>query len=326
MSNFPDTDFLLRVSRGQVPGHSFVNKFGHNADVDTANVEDLWTAGATWVSPTAARTHDAASSAAADAGTALSTGTATGGTTTTLVDTGADFVAAGVAVGDVALNDTNDSYGYVTVVATTTLTVEPMRAKFGVVDIANASSDAYRIVTAASTGIAVIQIVDGLDDNYDTQCEFIITNGTSNVATANTYRRINRMTMVLAGSGGVAAGNIQLTAQTDATVTAEIAAGSTSTLMAIYTIPNGQTGFLTSIATSKRDKTGNITVGLFLREQGGDWTERATSATAETVVQLSSDLSSPILEKTDVKLTVSATVNGTQVDGGFTILLIADGS
>ncbi len=63
---FPDKDFIytasltsmLEIAKGNVPGHSTVNKFGRNTDIDTAAKEDIWDGGGLWVAPTQARKHD----------------------------------------------------------------------------------------------------------------------------------------------------------------------------------------------------------------------------------------------------------------------------
>lgn len=59
-------DSMLDIARGLVANISHVNKFGENADIDTAAVEDIWTGGGTWVAPTQARLHDIVSTDAAD--------------------------------------------------------------------------------------------------------------------------------------------------------------------------------------------------------------------------------------------------------------------
>jgi hypothetical protein len=82
------------------------------------------------------------------------------------------------------------------------------------------------------------------------QQETVTMNGTTNVPTANTYTRIFRMIVATAGSGATNAGTITATAQTDATVTASIAAGEGQTLMAIYTVPAATTLFLTRVFAS----------------------------------------------------------------------------
>ncbi len=42
----PNRDFLLEVAKGNVPGHTLVNKFGRNLDIDTGSVpETVWGGG-----------------------------------------------------------------------------------------------------------------------------------------------------------------------------------------------------------------------------------------------------------------------------------------
>jgi len=67
------TDFGLEVAKGNIAGHSSINKFGRNIEVDSGTTADIWdggqaTAGVSliWVAPTAARTHTIASTSASD--------------------------------------------------------------------------------------------------------------------------------------------------------------------------------------------------------------------------------------------------------------------
>lgn len=79
--------------------------------------------------------------------TTISSGTSTSATATTLVDTGKDFVVAGVSVGDV-LRNTNSgstSFCYVTVVAATTLTFTEFQ---GTDTFLTGGLDAYSVGTA----------------------------------------------------------------------------------------------------------------------------------------------------------------------------------
>jgi hypothetical protein len=97
--------------------------------------------------------------------------------------------------------------------------------------------------TSAGTGARTI-VVQGLNATYDQVSETIIMNGSSNVATVNSYTIIFYMYVVTAGSLNTAAGIISATAQTDATITAYIGTGDNQTNMAIYQIPNGYKGYL----------------------------------------------------------------------------------
>lgn len=60
-------DFFLRVSLGLVSGHSYINKFGRNPDLDTgANGADIWTQGGLYTFLSAAATLYVSSSQVAD--------------------------------------------------------------------------------------------------------------------------------------------------------------------------------------------------------------------------------------------------------------------
>ncbi len=236
-------DFFFEVAKGTFAGTSFINKFGENPDIDTGAFEDIWDAGGTYVPPTQARLHDIVSTSVSDAGTLLSSGTATGGSTTTLVDTGATFISDGVAVGDVVINDTNVEAGTITTVTSeTTLTMAGRirNPNDGTDGDAIESGDAYRVITNASTGASYFHIL-GLDASFLSQEEFVILNGTSNVATANTWIRQHRARTFGPATIG-AVGTVSCTAQTDGTVSCQVLDGNNQTLMAIFTVPADKFG------------------------------------------------------------------------------------
>ena len=261
MSNFGTTDFYHEVRNGNVPGHSIVSKFGENPDIDIAGgFETIWDGGGVYVPPTQARIHDVASSTAADAGTVLTTGSADAGDADQLVDATKDFVALGVALGDYVLNDDQITFGIVIVVATTTLTLfGGMRnAHSGEVNGSNEDGDSYQVVTNASTGASILHI-DGLDASRLDVHEFVVLNGTSNVATVNSYLRQNRARIFGPGTTG-AAGTITSTAQTDGTLTCQVINGNNQTLMAVYSIPSNATAYILSVwqGLSKKQTTSSV--------------------------------------------------------------------
>jgi hypothetical protein len=51
-------DFYLEVQKGNVPGHSSVDKFGHNTSIGSSGFEDIWIEGGNYVFPTTARLID----------------------------------------------------------------------------------------------------------------------------------------------------------------------------------------------------------------------------------------------------------------------------
>ena len=66
-SPLPVTNLLLEASKGNIPGHSVVVIRGHNGDVDTASVEDVWGEGGTKTYLSSAETLDIKSTDANDA-------------------------------------------------------------------------------------------------------------------------------------------------------------------------------------------------------------------------------------------------------------------
>ncbi len=64
--------FDLLIPNGDIAGHSAINKYGRNGEVDNGVTADVWDGGSTgnvsliWVAPTQARVHDLASTSASD--------------------------------------------------------------------------------------------------------------------------------------------------------------------------------------------------------------------------------------------------------------------
>lgn len=250
------SDFYLELSKGNVEGHSSISKFGVNGDLDAGSgFETIWDGGAVYVPPTVASLHDVASTLAADAGTILISGSAASGSETTLVDTNADFVSAGVAIGDHVLNDTQNVIGVISAFTATTLTLAgSMRnPEDGLRDSANEAGDSYRIVTNTTAGASYI-FINGLDSNYLEASEFIVLNGTTNVPTTKLYIRQFRA-RAFGPNADETAGVVTSTSQVGSTVSCQIDNGSNQSLMCIYTVPVNKTAYLTKWQGSITTKT-----------------------------------------------------------------------
>ena len=102
---------------------------------------------------------------------------------------------------------------------------------------------------SAGTGARTVELF-GLDGDYNEISETVTLNGQTAVNTTQSYLRINRMIVRSAGSGGANAGIIYAGTGTVTTgVPANIYAtingdGSNQTLMALWTVPAGYTGYL----------------------------------------------------------------------------------
>lgn len=162
--------------------------------------------------------------------------------------------------------------------------------------------------------------------------ETINLNGVSNVATVNAYDMIHRMRVIDVGSGGEAAGTITATAQTDATVTAEIPAGEyNQTQMAIYRVPDGKTLYLTKLSFGIKKVASGAATGLLLTKDpvtGGindtPWREVwqiAAHSQGASMVRIEFEIPLPCTSGGYVKMRCNADTNNLSVYGQFSGIL-----
>jgi hypothetical protein len=188
--------------------------------------------------------------------------------------------------------------------------------------------------TSAGTGARTVKIY-GLDSAFALQEETITMNGTTNVPTVSTYTRIFRMVVLTAGSGVINAGVITATAQTDATVTAQIDTGRGQTLMAIYTVPADYVFYINRVFASMSRATGTantIAEGAILIRSGIDTANPVltTSFVAELSIEGASILNAAtdqnplkVVGPADVIMRVlSVSDNNTIITGAFDGILI----
>lgn len=171
---------------------------------------------------------------------------------------------------------------------------------------------------ASDDGLTVT--VQGLDENYESASEEIVISGTDTVGT-QLFTRVNRA--FVSGGTNVADVDIEVGAAGGTTV-ARITAGLGQTLMAVYTIPAGKTGYLlhgTCSGSSDTDATGNMMVRYFntsvfrvghsfeVQLRGGQYDY-------EFAVPI------PVPEKTDIDVRLDMRSNNKRVTAAFDILLV----
>lgn len=176
----------------------------------------------------------------------------------------------------------------------------------------------YCISTSASdTGTLT---VEGLDANYNEQSETVTLTGTSAVTTTNTFLRVFRMTY---GDGGnVGTVTARVTSGTG-TVVAQIDAAYAQTLMAVYTVPAGHTGYIVAIDATI-DSNKNCQMLMYHRLVGKPF---RIAHIAEATGHYRYDYHAPlrIPEKTDIDIRIDdVSGNDSRVTANFDIVLIRD--
>lgn len=178
-------------------------------------------------------------------------------------------------------------------------------------------------------------LVYGLDGSWDVVSETVTLNGVGAVnLTEHTYLRVFRMIVMSAGSSKTNEGTISCQIQTGGTVAAEIAAGAGQTQMAIYTTPNGKTGYFLKgyVGVADDDKAGESALfqwKMRLNDTAdGAWAikgEMGLNTLASSWWQYEYGAAvGPIPEKTDIRIMTKTMTAVMGVVGGFDLLLVDD--
>jgi len=172
---------------------------------------------------------------------------------------------------------------------------------------------------ASDDGLVVT--VQGLDENYDFAQEEITITGADQTG-SQLFTRVNRA--FVTGNGGNA-GDVDIEAgSAGGTTVARITAGYGQTMMAVYTIPAGKTGYLlhgSATGSSDTDAEGRMMVRYFgtnafrighafeLQLRGGQY-----DYTFQTPI--------PVPEKTDIDVRATMRSNNKRITAAFDILLV----
>lgn len=167
-----------------------------------------------------------------------------------------------------------------------------------------------------------IVTVQGLDENYNFAEEEITITG-ANQSGSQLFTRVNRV--FISDSGTSNTGNIDIEAgAAGGTTVARITAGYGQTLMAVYTIPAGKTGYLIHMActgSSDTDASGSIRK----REFGQD-AFRIQHAFELQIRggQYDYSFEAPLVftEKTDVEIRIVNRSNNKRITAAFDLLLV----
>jgi len=172
----------------------------------------------------------------------------------------------------------------------------------------------------SGTGAKTVQIY-GLDSSFNEQNETISLTGQTSVNTVNQYRRIFRMIIRSAGSTGsnegiVYAGTGTVTAGVPATVYAQIEIGINQTQMALWTVPDGMSLFITSLnATENNNKRG--VCRLYIRPENEVFQLKADLAVANSSSNREFSLPLKIDSRSDIEFRVLSDVLNSDITAAF---------
>jgi len=258
-------DHHLEIAKGLIPGTEGFIVYGETETATSGVEETVWDGGVIYVPPTTGRIHDAVSTSASDVGTVISSGVVTSGDTFHLLDSTATFISDGVSVKDLIVDDSSGTIACVTeVTSETQLTTLGFRTP-DTFDIRNNGiqvGDAYRVVTNGSTGVSVLHL-DGLSETFEDQHEFIVLNGTTNVATARQWYRVNRGRLHGSNTTG-SLGTVSLTARVDGTLTSYITPPHNHTLNGFFSVPLGKDAYIGQWFGEIAKKKSGATIDLAL--------------------------------------------------------------
>lgn len=317
--------YLYDIAEGKVPDHIPWTKIGFTSAMNTVE-SDLWSAGGVISFPTAEMGMEVLSgNNVDDIGTIIRNGTATGGTTTSLVDTGANFAGGTpVAIGDTILVNkaaTVPEFGVVTAITSATELAVAGGFSRGLTPVGKT----YHILDySAKLGAHAVQICY-LDGDFVNGCEIVVLNGTTVVPTIKTdLYRINAFRVVAAGANRKPTGALSLRNLADTPVYSYITAGFTRARSSAYTVPAEKTLYVTEFTISYGYSTNQThyarlytratqfsnTIGSSFRTPGlfYPFTE-VVCANSSQLVTL--DIPTRILSGVDIKVSGIATFAGT---------------
>ena len=143
---------------------------------------------------------------------------------------------------------------------------------------------------------AVIEVT-GLDENYNEVSEDITIGG---AAGTQLFLRVYRALIKTAGAGQTTnIGKINITV--DSLIAAEILEENGQTLMAVYTVPAGKTGYLMKLKASP-DKNTNVLFKLVVKEFGGAFLTKGLFGTFGVPVTYDYPVPLRFPEKTDIEI------------------------
>lgn len=166
--------------------------------------------------------------------------------------------------------------------------------------------------------------VHGLDINGDSVVQTKTLTGTTPVALDTALWRVFRLKNV--GTSDLV-GNVQAINAGDTVIYAQIQDGNNQTLMALYTIPNGKTGYLMQGTNNLSDVTRGVSASgrLWMRPFGLVFQLKKTfgvSSDGSGFINVINHFPAKMPAKTDIRIDAISSANGVTLNTTFEILLI----
>lgn len=161
--------------------------------------------------------------------------------------------------------------------------------------------------------------ITGLDANYYPLTETVNLTGTDAVTTNNTFIRVNNL---MYNGGSENAGTITARTVSDSgTVVAQIDEAFSQSLMCIYTIPAGYTGYL-MCGDASVQKNKDAQIKFFTRPFGQSFQIGHMAEVFEGTYRYDFPIPIPLAEKTDLEVRAdNVETNNTRVTANFDLLL-----
>ena len=197
------------------------------------------------------------------------------------------------------------------------------------------SSSAEDDVTKAdlNTGTGAHSVVvEGLDANWEEVSVTFTMNGTAAVSDAQTFIRVNRLYVVLAGTySGANVGTITLRVSGGGSTVGEIAADLGQSQMSVYSVPADYTAYIVKVAAYVSSGSSKDADVHMYRRQNADITA-AGSTNAKRIIHHWSGMQGreqyefrvmpAISEKSDIWLEAKAIGNDTAIDCTYDLILV----
>ncbi len=158
----------------------------------------------------------------------------------------------------------------------------------------------------------------GYDANYVPQVETMVLNGSTPIPTTKAYSRVYKARVLSAGDSGWNEGTISVKDNDNTVTLLVIEPARNESLMAIFTIPNGYTGFITSwsIATSSNKV---VNGEIYIRPYGQVFQCKAFVEINLNPYKEPWEFPETVPEKSDIELRANTAGGGGAVSGGFSL-------